>query len=172
MSQSTVTNIIKFGEVVAASSGLIIPEIDGFMHLDATGEERSSFLPGEQVYFLLHYDPAKVKIISLQATDGGDVRRIGKVTRERTEQLTFQHPAHLLDMRYTPTTDPEATWYGRGSNLYRSGRRLQADLAPCLGDLVYDVEFIQYLHKPAVDDIADGEEYPTDIIIEYQEIAD
>lgn len=170
MSQSTVTNIIKFGDSGGGDSGLITAEIDGFMHLDAKGEERSSFSPGESVYFIIHYDPAKVKIISLQATDGGDVRRIGDVTRERTEQLTFQHPAHLIDLSYMPKADPEVTWYGRSSNIYRSGCQLQADLAPCLGDLVYEVEFVQYLHKPAIDEIADGEEYPTDVIIEYQEV--
>lgn len=170
MSDSTVTNIISFGGAVAAASGLIVAEIDGAMHLDGDGNERSSFLPGEPVYFLLHYDASKVRIIRLRSTDDGDVRRIGQVTRERLEQITWQHPAHLIDLRYLPAGSLSAKWYGRGSNLYRNVRQVQADLAPCLGDISYPVQFVQYLHVPAVAEIPDGEEFPADIIIEYQEI--
>lgn len=168
--KNTITTIVTFGGAAAASSGLIVAEIDGAMHLDAEGNERSSFLPGEEVSFLLHYDPAKVRIVRLRATDDGDIQQIGQVTRTRKEQLTWQHPAHLIDLRYLPSGGLSAAWYGRSSNLYRTGRSVQADLAPCLGDISYPVAFTQYSHRPAVAEIADGEEYPTDIIVEYEEI--
>ena len=170
MSDSTITSIIAFGGAVSAASGLIVAEIDGAMHLDAEGKERSSFLPGEPVYFLLHYDETKIKIIRLRPTDDGDVQYIGRVTRTRVEQLTWQHPAHLIDLLYLPSDQLSEKWYGRGSNLYRTGQQVQADMAPCLGDISYPVKFSQYLHRPAVVEIADGEEYPVDIIVEYQEI--
>lgn len=170
MSNQNTTTIISFGNAAAESSGAIIGEIDGYMHLDADGNERSQFNPGEAVYCILHYDPAKVKIISMRPTDGGDVQYIGQVIRSRDEQQTFQHPGHAIDLRYNPGSNIAARWYGRTSDLVRSGKQLTAPGAPCLGKLTYQVQFEQYLHKPAPVTIQDGEEYPTDIIIEYREV--
>ena len=170
MSQSTVTTVISFGGSSDSGSGAISAEIDGAMHLDAEGNERSQFLPGEEVYFLLHYDPAKVRVIRLRATDNGDVQRIGQVSREREEQITFLHPADLHSLGYQPEGGLLTKWYGRSSNIYLQGGQYHADLAPCLGDIKYSVRFEQYLHKPATVQIPDGEEFPTDIIIEYEEI--
>jgi hypothetical protein len=167
MSDKTVTGIARFGESSAAS-GSIVAEIDGAMHLDADGREKSSFLPGEAVFFLLHHD-ANVKIVRVRSTDDGDVQLIGKVTRSKSQEITFEHPAHLVDLSYRPGGQPTAKWYGRGSNLYLSGKSLQADLAPCLGDISYPIVATQYLHRPTSAIVLQpGEEFPVDIIIEYR----
>lgn len=168
MSDKTVTGIGRFGESSAAASGSIVPEIDGVMHLDADGREKSSFLPGEAVFFLLPHD-ANVRIIRVRATDDGDVQLVGPVTRTRAQQITFEHPAHLVELSYRPSGQPTAKWYGRGSNLYLSGKTLQADMAPCLGDISYPIVATQYLHRPmSAIVLLPGEEFPVDIIIEYR----
>jgi len=164
----TLTSVYTFGQ--GNSSDSLHTEIDGQMHLDAEGEERSSFAPGDVVYFLLHYDPAKIRVLGLRATDDGDIQLVGPVVRTRKEELSFQHPAHLLDLGYIPAGALSAEWFGRSSNLFLDGRQVQADLAPCLGEVSYPVNFVQYSHRPAVAAITDGEDFPTDIVIEYEEI--
>jgi hypothetical protein len=167
MSDRTVTGIARFGESSAAL-GAISAEIDGAMHLDDDGNERTAFLPGEAVFFILHHD-ANVKIVRLRATDGGDVQLIGPVVRSRMEQITFEHPAHLVDLPHKPNGQPTAKWYGRSSNLYLSGQTLQADLAPCLGDISYKISATQFLHRPISGiTLQPGEEFPVDIVIEYR----
>ena len=168
MADKTVTAIASFGGS-SGVSGSIIAEIDGEMHLDKDGNERSSFLPGESVYFYLHYD-SNVRIIRVRSTDGGDVQRIGSIIRQKTQQITFEHPAHLVDLQYQPKNKPTAIkWYGRASNLFLTGRTLQADLAPCLGDITYQIAAVQYLHRPPLGLTLDaGETFPNDIVIEYE----
>lgn len=171
----TVTGIASFGADVsdAATAGLIVAEIDDTMHLDADGQPQTVFLPGESIYFLLHYG-ATIQLVRVRDTDGGDIQRIGAVTRTRTQQITFEHPAHLVPLPHQPSGQPRADkWYGRSSNLHLDGLELSADLAPCLGDISYEIAAVQYCHKPLAGlTLAPGEEFPVDIVIEYQESGD
>ncbi|MFT5728754.1 MAG: hypothetical protein ACI8PB_002910 [Desulforhopalus sp.] len=164
---SEITSVVSFGESVSSSSALIVAEIDFDKHKDDDGNAQTTFLPGEAVYFLVHHDPT-IKIVRVQSTDGGDVQRIGVVTRIKTVELSFDHPAHLLTLGYNPAGAASAKWYGRQSNLYLDGRDLQADLAPCLGDVSFPFVAVQYLHRP-IDglSLAAGESFPTDIKVEY-----
>jgi hypothetical protein len=168
MSEQNVTGIASFGGKSVATGAMIVAEIDGAMHLDGEGQERSAFLPGEPVYFLLHHDP-EVKIVRIRTTDDGEVQRIGQVTRTRTQELSFDHPAHLIELAYRPSGQPTAKWYGRHSNLFLSGLSLQADLAPCLGEISYPIKATQYLHRPGSGLVLQpGEAFPVDLKIEYK----
>jgi hypothetical protein len=160
------TSVVSFGESTSTSV-LIVVEIDFNKHKDDDGNAQTSFGPLDPVYFIIHHAP-EISIVRVQATDGGDVQRIGTVTRTKTVELSFDHPAHLVELGYNPAGGASAKWYGRSSNLYLTGRELQADLAPCLGDVSFPFVAVQYLHRPIGGlNLEPGEEFPTDIKVEY-----
>lgn len=167
MSDNTVTAIARFGQKSVEGNSLIVAEIDGYMHLDGDGQERHVFLPGEEVFFLLHLDP-DVKIIRIKATDDGDVGQVGMVTRTRTQQLSFDNPNHAITLPYRPSGPLDAKWYGRSSSLLLSGLSVKASSAPCLGDVSFPITAMQYVHRPLNGVVlVPGETFPVDLKIEY-----
>jgi len=167
MADKTLTAIASFGDQ-ASGSALIVAEIDSQVHQDADGNVKSVFLPGDEVFFLLHYD-ASVAIVRVLATDGGDVQRIGQVTRSNTLESTFQHPADLVDLPHRPNGQPDVKWFGRSGSLLLSGRSLRTDAAPCLGEISYNFTAMQYRHR-LVNGIVlqPGEAFPVDVVVEYR----
>lgn len=164
----TVTRVLSFGEDTAGSGTLIVAEIDVDMHLDDEGNAKSSFLPGEEVFALIHHDP-EIKIIRVSDTAGGDLQRIGLVTRVRTQQMTFTHAEDKEELPHIPNTVPTASWYGRSSGLALDGRQLQAAGAPCLGEITYSFAAEQYKYRlPVGIEVAVGEQFPVDLVIEYE----
>lgn len=163
----TKTVIGSFGQA-AAAGGSIVLEIDAAMHLDSEGNERSDFLPGEGVYFLIHHR-SSITIKKVRATDGGDVQKIGKVTRDAEQEVSFTHPAMTGQLGHLPRGSVTASWYGRTSPLKREGQDISASGAPCLGKLSYRYEAVQYLHRPpaGVSLDADGQ-WLSDIVVEYE----
>ena len=51
-----ITQILSFGEESSGSGALIVAEIDVDKHLDAEGNAKRSFLPGDEVFLLVHQD--------------------------------------------------------------------------------------------------------------------
>lgn len=172
MTDQTITAIGSFGASASGSSvsALLRIEIDAEMHTDADGNEIRTFLPGDEVYLLVHHD-SRARIINLRDTAGGDLQRIGQVSRGKNEQITFQHPAHENELQYQPAGTPSADWYGRSSGLRLNGRTLTAANAPCLGDISYAISAVQYLYRPSsLVTCGIGEEFPVDVIVEWREV--
>jgi len=163
-----VTRVLNFGEEIAGSGALIVAEIDVDKHQDDDGNAKSSFLPGEEVFVLIHHDP-DIRIVRVQDTGKGDLLRIGRVTRSRTEEMTFTHPADKQELPHIPFGGVSASWYGRSSMLVLVGRQLQASSCPCLGDISYNFSAVQYKYRlPAGVSLAVGEQYPVDLVVEYE----
>ena len=171
MTETPVTVIASYGlGGSSSSSALFMAELDETMNLDEEGKAKSQFAPGEPAWFLLHH-AANVRVIRLRDTAEGDIQLIGPVSRTREQQITFQPPGHEVELSYQPSGTPSAVWYGRSSGLVLSGRKLKADAAPCLGDISYPIAATQFLYRPPPGmTIEADEDYPIDVVIEWEEI--
>ncbi len=164
----TITRVLSFGEAAAGSGALIVAEIDEDKHLDDDGNVESSFLPETEVFVLIHHDP-EIKIVRVRDTGEGDLQRIGTVTRSRTEEMTFTHTEDKQDLPHNPNGVPSASWYGRSSSLVLDGRQLRAVSCPCLGEVTYSFTAVQYRYRlPGSVDLAVGEQFPVDLVVEYE----
>jgi hypothetical protein len=161
-----ITRVLSFGEDVSGTSGLIKAEIDVDMHLDGDGKAKSSFLPNEEVFVLVHHDP-DIKIVRVRDTADGDLQLIGSVTRSRTQEPSFTNPDDKHELPHIPKGMPTAKWYGRNSELSLSGRSLQAVWAPCLGDITYNFVAMQYKYRlPVAITVVIGDPFPVDLVVE------
>lgn len=165
--------IITFGGGTGGNvSAMIRVEIDEAMHLDEEGRAISTFLPGEPVYLLVHHDSHARVVRVRDDTADGDLQLIGQVTRIKTEEITFTHAADEHDLQYQPSGQPSARWYGRQGSLSLSGRTLKASGVPCLGEISYPISATQYLYRPSsLISCLPGEQFPVDVVVEWEEVA-
>ena len=165
----TQTLVLPFGQMVETSSGLLLAEIDGQIHKDDQGNQISRFPANSEINFLIHHDP-QITIVRVNDTAGGDVVRIGSVIRSGSQQnVTFSHGLAEITLSHIPNGLPSAKWYGRGSVLaLKDGNKIVAPAAPCLGDLSYQYNAIQYRYRPPEMSLALNEEFPVDLVIEYR----
>jgi len=166
----TTTRVLHFGDPVTGSSGgLLVPEIDPVMHPSDNGEAERTFVKGTEIYFLIHHGP-EIAIVRVTDTAGGDVLRIGQVSRTNTMRLSWAHGDETQELTHLPSAMPTALWYGRTGTLLRDGRTLRIIGAPALADISYLYQAIQYRFR-LEEDIAipaDGE-WPFELIIETEE---
>ena len=168
MAENVVTKVVRIGEESGSSSALFVVELDEAMHLGADGNVVRSFLPGEQVFVLLHHDPV-VRVVRVADTANGDLQRLGTVSRSRTVQVVFPAADDAQDLPHNPDGLPSVVWYGRSSQLQLAGRALRAPGAPCLGDVTYVFTASQYRYRlPAGVTLAKGERFPVSLVIEVE----
>ncbi len=163
------TIVLTFGKAVQTASGLLLAEIDALMHRDSDGGRITRFEPGTNVFFLLHHDPA-IRIVRVDDTGGGNVYRLGEVTRTGMQKgVTFTHPQAQIMLQHIPSGPPSASWYGESSTLVvRKRQAISAPSAPCLGDISYQYRAWQYRYVPPAMNLSVDQEFPVDIIIEYR----
>lgn len=170
INQDDLTTIASFGEEVSSSAS-IQAEIDPDKMADSDGNLPSEFLPGTEVFFLVHYDSSKVVIKNILSTDGGDIQRVASVTRTKEQRLTFES-SEPVSLSYIPSGSITVKkWYGRTSGLTREGQQVTADSPPCLADISYPIAAIQYKHRIVSGyTLNDEDKFYTAAVIEYEEI--
>lgn len=125
---------------------------------------KSQFNPGDEAYFLAHFDADKLRIADIQATAGTVINQ-GHVTRSVTDELLFTARGEALTLSHIPAGYLESTWFGRSANLDRNGMQVTADVAPCLGNVTYDFSAMSFKYVPPPMTLSDKESYPVAIVI-------
>ena len=164
------TRVIHLGETVSGASGaLMVVEVDPVKHPDGNGGVVRSFLPGEDVYLLIHHDP-EIAVVRVMDTAGGDLLRVGSVFRNNTERLSWAHADDVKDLLHNPATQPAPSWFGRIGLISRDGRSLRITGAPAMADVSYSYQAIQYRYRlPAEVELGADETFPVELIIETEE---
>jgi len=147
------TIVVKFGDSVAADS-LFLVELDDTLNtnipegkvlhryiysgvtyfvmyygpgdirtLPAAGI-KSQFNPGDPTYFLLHYDPTKLRVADIKTTSG-TVTKQGIVKRNETDELFFTSTEATQTLSHIPVASLSDSWFGRSPILSRSGLQLE-----------------------------------------------
>jgi hypothetical protein len=160
--------VVNYGDT-AASSALVVVELDDTLNLDAAGKTKTQFYPGDLVYFLVHHD-ATVRITRVLTTSG-TVDPLGSVLRDRTQQMLFKSPTDKQDLPHLPAGIVTPSWYGRTSNLVQDGRSLTADATPCIGEMDYDMEAELFCLTPPDLDLAGDEKHFIGVVINMESVA-
>jgi hypothetical protein len=156
------TIVIKFGESAADSSALALVELDDSRNVDAAGEVKSSFAPGDVVYFLVHH-ASELRIGSVVPTDGYVVN-MGRTQFARKSQQLFAD-GEAVSLSYLPAGGVAPTWYGRTSALTQNGQQLVAVDPPVIGDLSFTIDAALYrLQTPSVT-LAEEQTYPVAVVV-------
>lgn len=158
--------IIDFGETVAGSGALAKMELDGAMNLDAAGQEKTSFAPGDTIHFLIHYE-STLRLTRVAATSG-QIAAQPDVTRQRSEELLFVDADATNELSYNPAGPVAAQWYGNEAiGLKKTETRvmqISGGALPALCNATYTVNFTAYKLVTAPRDLAEGETYPIRIV--------
>lgn len=162
MSTVAATMVVEFGQG-ADSSALVVVELDDTRNLDAAGDVKTSFAPGDLVYFRVHHDQA-LRIGSVVPTDGS-VTALGRAVFPNAIEAQLFATAEAVSITHRPAGGVSATWYGRSAGLSVAGEKLTADNVPCIGRIEYSFEGALYRLQAPNPTLAADETYPVAIVI-------
>lgn len=170
--------ILEFGEGVDGDSAFVKVELDEVRNVDAAGEAKTEFNPGDDVYFLVQI--GQDLAIDWVLPTSGTVNQIAAVKRKRTQELVFTPQNLSKDLDYIPTAQPTVKFYGKtpalkamdGVTLALAGIEelmdsdpVPSDL-PAVCDVEYDVEFRSFRFVPPPMNLPDeNSEYKVRIVI-------
>lgn len=164
------TVVIDFG--TAAPSASAIAELDALLNVDALGEAKSSFAPGDSVYLLVAPGP-DLLVRDVRCTLGVSGVLLGTVAHEQRERLAFRNTIDQQALRCSPDSEPAPTWYGQtGRTLARTDTAMTvAGNVPCIADVTYQASFSSYRVDLPVFPLAEEEEFPAEIVVYLEEAA-
>ena len=164
--------VVTFGDGANAGD-LVVMEFDKIMNVDAAGEEKTQFSPGDEVFFIIHH-ASTLRVGSVKATSGMIVAQ-GRVTRAREQQLLWTAIDEEQELSCIPSSGLTAVWYGNvATGLKKSGLRtvtISGGVLPALSLVGYSASFAMYkLITPLVELGAD-ESWPITIVAEMEAVA-
>ena len=140
------TFVVEFGEGASSDSGVVV-ELEPSLNVDASGREKTSFAPGDEVFFTVHY-PSNLRIGAVKVTSG-DASFFGRREFDRSQTgLFFVTADDPISLPHTPSSPLSFFWYGREGQLKVSNREIRALNAPCVGDVSYKIMADLYRYVP------------------------
>ena len=169
MSTVGATIVVEFG-TGADSSAFVAVELDDRLNKDANGEVKTSFHPGDEVWFWLQWDAAALRLDRVRATSG-QVVACGTASRTREQQCTWTGD-EAVELSHIPAGSPALKWYGNvGSGLSRDGRKLWVTgNTPCTADATVPISVHLYRYVPPPMALGEGETWRS-VIVCYMEAA-
>lgn len=158
------TIVVEFGQG-ADSTAFVAVELDETMNLDDSGEVKSQFAPGDEVWFWVQHD-ASLVIDRIESTSGMVVD-CGTVRRERTQEMTWTG-SDTVELSHIPAANPAYSWFGNiGHGIARNGRSVSVEVAstPCTCDATLPIDVHLYRFVPPVLELADEATYRVVIVV-------
>jgi hypothetical protein len=156
------TVVVQFGQG-ADSTALVKVELDGVVNIDAEGNEKTSFVPGDQPVFLVHHDASLV--IGSVTCSSGLIQPLGLVSRERTQRIECPDLT-AQELEYIPNATPAFVWFGNDAGLALVDRTLTpAGAIPAVCDVSLSATFQQFRLIPPPITLAAEEDYPILIVV-------
>lgn len=166
------TLVVPFGdEAVSGAGGAIVAEWDDTMNLDANGQVKTQWQPGDAAYLLLHND-GSVRVLAVKAT-AGSIVAAGAANLSRQATLGFSAAGEKQGLQYLPAGPLSFVWKGNvGQGAGNVGKEVSvaAGQFPCLAEVSYPVDFSRYrLQTPAMM-LAAEETFPIRVYVYYEEV--
>ena len=158
-----------------ANSGLHMAAIADFARnietVDGKSQEKTSFHPGEQFYFLAQHD-AKLRISEVKSSFGA-IQALGTVSRSHTDDIQIATAEDTQDLAYTPSAISAFKWYGNrpGLTIIERAVSVRTGPLPAVGTISYSSTWSCYRLIPAALNLKDDEEWPVLIVIYMEERA-
>ena len=166
---STATCVISFGSGSGEADPFAVIELDDSRNRDSDGEVKTTFSPGETIWFLLHLEPG-FSPSRVYDTDG-QATMIGEVTQQRADQGVVFGPLDEdieHELSYYPSGGVSAEWHGNSMTISAvNGRTLTVAQADRIAraDLIYSVHFWSLRFDPPPLALAEDESYSIDVKI-------
>jgi hypothetical protein len=172
MTAPRATLVVQFGES-ADSTAFVTAEFDDVLNVDSAGEVKSSWLPGDSIFFLVQHDPSLRIDAILPTGNSGTIVDCGIVSRSRDQELSWPDINTEQELSHNSTFFPTLTWYGSpGYGLKLNGRTLTiAGGAPCTCDAVIPIEARLFQYIPPQLVLATEDDIYRIIIYIYMEAA-
>jgi len=163
----TPTVIHEFGESVGEDVFCVI-ELDRDSNIDAQGEVKTQFEPGDSVYILVHVEEG-VRIEDINSSFGDIVNKssLTLVQRSNTiEDVIFPSTDTKYELPHMPLGTVAVEWEGFSSTLTQDGRTLTSASAPRICTVTY--KYKAYLFRLLASDfvLAAEETFSIDVAVE------
>ena len=144
--------VVIFG-AGADSSAFHHVEPDEHLNVDAYGQVKNSFGPGDPYYFLLQWDALKLRL-GVVGCSSGAVHRVGRVTRRHTiDDVQVIDAETSIELPHINAGAIGGLWCGNAPGIGLVGRKLSSHGAlPARGQVSYSAphELWRYVPPPAV----------------------
>jgi hypothetical protein len=159
--------VVNFGESAASASGSIVVEWDDSLNVDDKGEVKTSFVPGDELYLLVHSD---VEIVGVKSTSG-TVSGGGAVSLIRAQEIGWGSIDDEQNLNYTPIGSIKYKWFGRSGSRPSVVDKIitMAGSFPCLALVEYVARFLRYRLQTQKVSLAKDETYPLLVYVYYRE---
>lgn len=174
---SKITIVVAFGEG-ADSSALVVVELDDQKNLDADGNVKTQFNPGDRPSFIVHYDKSVLRLDRVLCSSGM-VTGGNEELRDKDQQMSFANDQGQ-DLPHIPAGPVGWEWYGNSPPVGLDGRRVtvldrlsQATIGaaiPAIGNVTYKILADVYTLIPPPLTLAEDENWPV-LVVVYMEPA-
>lgn len=155
------TIVVQFGQD-ASSQALVKIELDEQMNVDADGNEKTSFQPGDTPYFLVHHD-STLRVQKVECSSGM-VQSFGTVGRARTQRAQWVN-TDAVELEYE-VSDPSFEWFGNDAIPTVVGRSMTPTGAvPAICDISMMVSFEQFKLIPPELTLSEGDDWPVLVVV-------
>lgn len=161
--------VVSFGESVTSDSGSLTVEWDDSLNVDDDGEVKTSFVPGDVLYLLIHHG-SDVDVVGVKCTSG-TLSGGSAVNITMEDEIGWGSSDDDQELSYSPSGALSYTWFGRvGSGITLVDKVLTvAESFPCLARVSYLARFLRYkLQTPSVT-LAEEETWPLLVYVYYTE---
>lgn len=153
---SDVTAVVSFGE--AADTDFAVIDFDG----DVT-----AFLPGDDVFILVHHGDDVDEIRAVD-TANGTIERLGTVIRENEVELSFAPDKAVAELPHIPTGAVSVSSFGVESQIEADGlsKQVLALTMPVVVNVKYSYKATRYRYRLPDDFVLSGDSFPVDFYVE------
>lgn len=172
------TIVINFGDGSVVTDGSASLIVDQEQIEDIYGEDKNSFQPGDNIWFIAHID-SNLRIVSCQCS-GGDIISRGYVDRvEETEgsfvAITTPDVATGFELSYVPVGGITTSFYDNVATYTLVGKLIEVTGGelPAIAAITYNTRPTQYeLVPPSITLVDDDDSHPILIVLFVEEIED
>ncbi len=157
------TIVVEFGEEVGQGDRLFVVELDEARNLDSAGEVKTSFHPGDNIYFQMHYDATKLKIVRMATTDGEAFIQNKSVRSKEIDQLFVNDKE--ITTPHVPNRRPNISWYGKTSPYTWKFNTLKVDSYPVYGKINYNFDVTLCLWKAPTPILSEDDTWPIAVVV-------
>lgn len=167
MSNIVTSMIVSFGTEVVDSEIASI-KLDAVANLDKT-----SFVPGDIINFLIHYDHSKLDLIWVRPTSGSVIMGSSKTVMQESRGLLWIDTTTKHTLSYIPSGALSPTWFGNSCSGIRMTGLTEVGIAggtfPAVCNLIFPVAFTTgKLYTPSDIELLEDETYPVVVVAHFE----
>lgn len=157
------TIVVRFGDQ-ASDDAFAVVELDDTRNLDSEGDVKTTFLPGDEVFFRVHLYEADIQRITKTS---GVVTDYGDDTFDVEDSIQFIELDSEETLNYYPIGNVSYDWYKNNDGIIqKSGRKLTNKFdGPCIGEMTYKFSARVFKYTPPSLNLDPGEEFKALIVI-------